>query len=180
MRCGGWGSKKRDRQTAFEPLGFANQSKKIKRLSKKNGGRGWFRTSVGSRQQIYSLPPLATRALFLTNCARQPQRTAAAPSKTRAPKPGPKAQKSPRATARTAPLMETLGRSVNGKGKTCHLPWPHHLSTPTSTAQELPRNLPMNLPRNLPGNYPGSLYVEIHHAPGSRLELIHFYEILAE
>ena len=27
-----------------------------------SGGRGWIRTSVGVSQQIYSLPPLATRA----------------------------------------------------------------------------------------------------------------------
>src|SRR4029077_2582854 len=30
--------------------------------SKKPGGGGWIRTSVGVSQQIYSLPPLATRA----------------------------------------------------------------------------------------------------------------------
>src|SRR5215467_10940813 len=31
-------------------------------LSKRAGGGGWIRTSVGVSQQIYSLPPLATRA----------------------------------------------------------------------------------------------------------------------
>lgn len=28
-----------------------------------SGGGGWIRTNVGASQQIYSLPPLATRAL---------------------------------------------------------------------------------------------------------------------
>ncbi|SIT52100.1 hypothetical protein BN2476_1840002 [Paraburkholderia piptadeniae] len=28
----------------------------------KSGGGGWIRTNVGVSQQIYSLPPLATRA----------------------------------------------------------------------------------------------------------------------
>ena len=31
-------------------------------LSQNTGGGGWIRTNVGVRQQIYSLPPLATRA----------------------------------------------------------------------------------------------------------------------
>ncbi len=32
------------------------------RFWKNNGGQSWIRTSVGVSQQIYSLPPLATRA----------------------------------------------------------------------------------------------------------------------
>jgi hypothetical protein len=36
-------------------------------LKKEDGGQGWIRTSVGVSQQIYSLPPLATRAP--THCA---------------------------------------------------------------------------------------------------------------
>ena len=37
-------------------LGFATQSEQSL------GGGGWIRTIVGVSQQIYSLPPLATRA----------------------------------------------------------------------------------------------------------------------
>ena len=32
-----------------------------------DGGSGWIRTTVGVRQQIYSLPPLATRELLHIN-----------------------------------------------------------------------------------------------------------------
>ena len=31
-------------------------------INKGSGGGGWIRTNVGVSQQIYSLPPLATRA----------------------------------------------------------------------------------------------------------------------
>lgn len=44
----------------------------LKSLHLKGGGGSWIRTSVGVSQQIYSLPPLATRASLLRDldCSR--------------------------------------------------------------------------------------------------------------
>ena len=66
-----------ERETGIEPASLAwkarvlplNYSRKtefrastVQRLQTQSGGGDWIRTSVGVSQQIYSLPPLATRA----------------------------------------------------------------------------------------------------------------------
>ncbi len=61
-----------EREAGIEPASLAwkakvlplNYSRPIP--SRRLGGGGWIRTSVGVSQQIYSLPPLATRAPLLS------------------------------------------------------------------------------------------------------------------
>ena len=43
----------------LHPQGFMDSQQLLQLIS---GGGGWIRTNVGVSQQIYSLPPLATRA----------------------------------------------------------------------------------------------------------------------
>ena len=63
-----------ERETGIEPASLAWKAKvlplnysregvfRYSPLNVSPGGGGWIRTSVGVSQQIYSLPPLATRA----------------------------------------------------------------------------------------------------------------------
>ena len=62
-----------ERETGIEPASLAWKAKVLPLNYSRPGvileldfpgGGGWIRTSVGVSQQIYSLPPLATRALL--------------------------------------------------------------------------------------------------------------------
>ncbi len=48
---------------------FTNLGNRLPTYVRTSGGGGWIRTIVGVSQQIYSLPPLATRAPLRRKCA---------------------------------------------------------------------------------------------------------------
>ena len=71
-----------ERETGIEPVSLAWKAKVLplnysrmaspSNLPAFSGGGGWIRTSVGVSQQIYSLPPLATRAPLLSEPSIMP------------------------------------------------------------------------------------------------------------
>ena len=54
------------RSTISNPQSTISNPQSSSSRSSRNGGQSWIRTSVGVSQQIYSLPPLATRASTLS------------------------------------------------------------------------------------------------------------------
>ena len=58
-----------ERETGIEPASLAWKARVLPlNYSRISGGGGWIRTTVGVSQQIYSLPPLATRAPLRRAC----------------------------------------------------------------------------------------------------------------
>ncbi len=53
-----------DSPNQISPCPFLMPDSRFVASTLNSGGGGWIRTNVGVSQQIYSLPPLATRALL--------------------------------------------------------------------------------------------------------------------